>query len=182
MQPPRHPRKTVLKTDARPLGPILHSHPESQPRPAWRERGGYERVQQAPTTDRPRSVRSGRSTDRRDQDPFSEAAVGFASSHRLIISHLEAFQSVRIMSSSGTSEESERIFVSLGMFIIDDFQFHDENDKPTGRTLPPQVSTLSVTVAFSDFEHVQLDWRWGDICYCGRTYMVNSFMDSEGCV
>ncbi|OSX60360.1 hypothetical protein POSPLADRAFT_1147632 [Postia placenta MAD-698-R-SB12] len=43
------------------------------------------------------------------------------------------------MSSSGTSEESERIFVSLGMFIIDDFQFHDENDKPTGRTLPPQI-------------------------------------------
>ncbi|KAI0921496.1 hypothetical protein AcW1_004545 [Taiwanofungus camphoratus] len=30
-------------------------------------------------------------------------------------------------------------FVSLGMFIIDEFSWHDENDRPTGRTLSPQI-------------------------------------------
>lgn len=35
---------------------------------------------------------------------------------------------------------AQRVFVSLGMFIIDEFQFHDEEDRPTGRTLPAQES------------------------------------------
>ncbi|CCM03402.1 uncharacterized protein FIBRA_05533 [Fibroporia radiculosa] len=35
----------------------------------------------------------------------------------------------------------ERIIVSLGMFIIDDFQFHDDDDQPTGKILPPQESS-----------------------------------------
>ncbi|KAH9853707.1 Ribokinase-like protein [Lenzites betulinus] len=30
-------------------------------------------------------------------------------------------------------------FVSLGMFIIDEFSFADENGNPTGKTLPPQI-------------------------------------------
>ena len=34
-----------------------------------------------------------------------------------------------------------RAFVSLGMFIIDEFSFADEDGKPTGRTLAPQVSS-----------------------------------------
>lgn len=33
-----------------------------------------------------------------------------------------------------------RVFVTLGMFIIDEFQFHDEEDRPTARTLPAQES------------------------------------------
>ena len=39
------------------------------------------------------------------------------------------------------AQDYSRVFVSLGMFIIDEFQFHDENDRPTGRTLPAQESS-----------------------------------------
>ncbi|KAH9844016.1 Ribokinase-like protein [Rhodofomes roseus] len=38
------------------------------------------------------------------------------------------------------AQDRARVFVSLGMFIIDEFQFHDDDDRPTGRTLPPQES------------------------------------------
>lgn len=31
-------------------------------------------------------------------------------------------------------------FVTLGMFIIDEFYFLDEEGKPTGKILPPQES------------------------------------------
>ncbi|KAH9938441.1 Ribokinase-like protein [Fomitopsis serialis] len=37
------------------------------------------------------------------------------------------------------AQDHARVFVSLGMFIIDEFQFHDEEDIPTGRTLPAQI-------------------------------------------
>ncbi|KZP24669.1 Ribokinase-like protein [Athelia psychrophila] len=33
-------------------------------------------------------------------------------------------------------------FVSLGMFILDEFAFHDENGEPTGKTMPPQERLL----------------------------------------
>lgn len=36
--------------------------------------------------------------------------------------------------------ESQRQLVTLGMFIIDEFEYMDENGQPTGRTLPPQGS------------------------------------------
>ncbi|KZT72640.1 Ribokinase-like protein [Daedalea quercina L-15889] len=36
-----------------------------------------------------------------------------------------------------------RVFTTLGMFIIDEFQFHDEEDRPTGRSLPAQESSKS---------------------------------------
>ncbi|KZT12947.1 Ribokinase-like protein [Laetiporus sulphureus 93-53] len=32
-----------------------------------------------------------------------------------------------------------KVLVTLGMFIIDDFEFNDEDNKPTGRILPPQI-------------------------------------------
>lgn len=35
---------------------------------------------------------------------------------------------------------NRRHFVSLGMFIIDQFAYLDEDGNPTGRTLPAQVS------------------------------------------
>ena len=35
---------------------------------------------------------------------------------------------------------SRRHFVSLGMFIIDQFSFADEDGNPTGKTLAPQAS------------------------------------------
>ncbi|KAI9001247.1 Ribokinase-like protein [Trametes punicea] len=34
---------------------------------------------------------------------------------------------------------ASRDFVSLGMFIIDEFSFADENGDPTGKSLPPQI-------------------------------------------
>ncbi|KAI0676919.1 Ribokinase-like protein [Trametes maxima] len=38
-----------------------------------------------------------------------------------------------------SEQQSLRDFVSLGMFIIDEFSFADENGNPTGRTLAPQI-------------------------------------------
>ena len=38
-----------------------------------------------------------------------------------------------------------RHFVTLGMFIIDDFEFLDEDGNPTGKELPPQVSKSTET-------------------------------------
>ncbi|KAI0721829.1 Ribokinase-like protein [Cerioporus squamosus] len=40
---------------------------------------------------------------------------------------------------SDDANSKHRAFVSLGMFIIDEFSFADENGKPTGKTLPPQI-------------------------------------------
>jgi hypothetical protein len=34
----------------------------------------------------------------------------------------------------------QRQFVSLGVFIVDEFLFEDEDGNPTGRNLDPQVS------------------------------------------
>nr|VWO97302.1 CBFD_NFYB_HMF domain-containing protein [Ganoderma boninense] len=36
------------------------------------------------------------------------------------------------------SDESSRNFVSIGMFIIDEFSFADEDGKPTGKTMTTQ--------------------------------------------
>ncbi len=41
-----------------------------------------------------------------------------------------------------SSPNDTREFVSLGMFIIDEFTFVDEEGKPTVQTLPPQVRAL----------------------------------------
>ena len=38
------------------------------------------------------------------------------------------------------SDSKHRQFMSLGMFIIDEFSYLDEDGQPTGRTLPEQVS------------------------------------------
>ena len=52
---------------------------------------------------------------------------------------------------------SPKSFVTLGMFIIDEFLYMDENGLPTGRTLEPQGSAA---VPFdpmnlgSDFKHL----------------------------
>lgn len=43
-----------------------------------------------------------------------------------------------------SSPNNTREFVSLGMFIIDEFTFVDEKGEPTGQTLPPQVSVLAI--------------------------------------
>ncbi len=40
------------------------------------------------------------------------------------------------------NNSEHRAFVSLGMFIIDEFSFADEDGKPTGKTLAPQVSSI----------------------------------------
>jgi hypothetical protein len=42
----------------------------------------------------------------------------------------------------------ENIFVTLGMFIIDEFTFMDENGRPTGRSLAPQESWLGLLLTF----------------------------------
>lgn len=36
-------------------------------------------------------------------------------------------------------ESKTRQFVTLGMFIVDEFTFEDENGIPTGKTIAPQV-------------------------------------------
>lgn len=43
-----------------------------------------------------------------------------------------------------SSPDDTREFVSLGMFIIDEFTFVDDKGEPTGQTLPPQVRALSI--------------------------------------
>jgi len=35
---------------------------------------------------------------------------------------------------------THRAFVTLGMFIIDEFRYADENGEPTGKTSEPQES------------------------------------------
>lgn len=36
------------------------------------------------------------------------------------------------------AKEDTPVFVTLGMFIIDEFAFLDDHGQPTGRTLAPQ--------------------------------------------
>lgn len=36
--------------------------------------------------------------------------------------------------------EAQRQLVTLGMFIIDEFEYLDEDGQPTGHALPPQGS------------------------------------------
>jgi len=43
--------------------------------------------------------------------------------------------------------DSPKSFVTLGMFIIDDFLFADEEGKPNGRTTPPQESRFRLSPA-----------------------------------
>jgi hypothetical protein len=76
---------------------------------------------------------------------------------------------------------TQRQFVSLGMFIVDEFLFEDEDGNPTGRNLDPQVSlcrrsgdnpprnpsACSLLIFPSGFG-VDVDWRWRNLC-CHRS-------------
>jgi hypothetical protein len=76
-------------------------------------------------------------------------------------------------------------FVTLGMFIIDEFSYMDGNGHPTGKTLPPQErqcaqefqASESLTLSF-----VCLDWWWRDVCCDRSLYMVRElfFCASSG--
>lgn len=46
-----------------------------------------------------------------------------------------------------SSTNDTREFVSLGMFIIDEFTFVDEKGEPTEQSLPPQVCVLAIVSA-----------------------------------
>jgi len=43
-------------------------------------------------------------------------------------------------------------FVTLGMFIIDDFEFLDENGKATGKEVAPQVSKTVLAMVCGSIE------------------------------
>jgi hypothetical protein len=54
---------------------------------------------------------------------------------------------------------TQRQFVSLGMFIVDQFLFEDEDGNPTGRSLDPQVglrAEMKETVSRTSFARMDL--------------------------
>ena len=69
---------------------------------------------------------------------------------------------------------TQRQFVSLGMFIVDQFLFEDEDGNPTGKYLDPQVSLrkrathVCLLFNFSKNLNVNVDRRRGDLC-CYRS-------------
>ncbi len=48
-----------------------------------------------------------------------------------------------------SSYNASRSFVSIGMFIIDEFSFADKDGKPTGKTMAAQASLLCTTATTS---------------------------------
>lgn len=66
---------------------------------------------------------------------------------------------------------ASKAFVTLGMFIIDEFSFRDENGIPTGRTLPPQESNDNILLTLSNLLDFT-DWRRRNLCSDRGTYMV----------
>jgi hypothetical protein len=64
------------------------------------------------------------------------------------------------------------IFATLGLFIIDEFSFSDDEGLPT-KTVAPQGS-LTFRVNCISFPHIlySLDRRWGDVRSYGRSNMV----------
>lgn len=47
--------------------------------------------------------------------------------------------SAYLLTEVAVANMTQRQFVSLGMFIVDQFLFEDKDGNPTGRTLDPQV-------------------------------------------
>jgi len=67
----------------------------------------------------------------------------------------------------------ENSFVTLGLFIIDEFTFEDEDGRPTGRFLAPQASWLGLCQQFFLTVNPPLiDWRWWNLCRNRSSYMV----------
>ncbi|TFK56064.1 Ribokinase-like protein [Heliocybe sulcata] len=83
-------------------------------------------------------------------------------------------------------------FVSLGMFIIDEFEYLDEHGQPTGRTLSPQGSRPTLPAKkvgmiidrgtdFANWIQDRLDsydrsmWLFRDHADCGTTRALNSY-------
>lgn len=81
-----------------------------------------------------------------------------------------------------SSTDDTREFVSLGMFIIDEFTFVDDKGEPTGQTLPPQVRALSICsirIYNSQTSLRRSDWRWRYLRRHRRTYMVSYRADTS---
>jgi len=74
---------------------------------------------------------------------------------------------------------AQRQFVSLGMFILDQFLFEDEDGNPTGRNLDPQVSLRTHATCvyslliFSQNSNVNVDRRRGNLCRYGSQDLVS---------
>jgi len=62
-------------------------------------------------------------------------------------------------------------FVTLGMFIIDDFEFLDESGQATGKEVAPQVSK-TVLAIFYLLDRTTLDRGWRHICSYRSSYLV----------
>lgn len=60
-------------------------------------------------------------------------------------------------------------FVTLGMFIIDEFSFADENGLATGKTVPPQGSGHRLVISLP---HFPPDRRWWHLRRHRRSHMV----------
>jgi hypothetical protein len=62
------------------------------------------------------------------------------------------------------------IFATLGLFIIDEFSFSDDEGLPS-KTVAPQGS-LTFRVNCNSSHLLLIDRRWGDVCSYRRSYMV----------
>ena len=56
---------------------------------------------------------------------------------------------------------AQRHFVSLGMFIVDQFLFEDEDGSPTGKSLDPQVSPCGHDIDDALFPQLERELRLG---------------------
>jgi hypothetical protein len=63
-------------------------------------------------------------------------------------------------------------FVTLGMFIIDEFSFLDEQDRPTGRSFAPQESWLGCRILFTGLTIYSTADRGWDLYRDRSSYLV----------
>jgi hypothetical protein len=114
----------------------------------------------------------------------SSRDVGWSTSQTVgeaaILTGNDRCPSLLIVAMSGS-----RKFVSLGMFIIDEFAFADAAGKPTGCSLSPQERVLFFTPVHTRapsglFVHFSTSDWWGrHLCRHWRTRVVRGFSRSS---
>lgn len=82
----------------------------------------------------------------------------------------ELFGKQYVMAATSVS----RHFVTLGMFIIDQFEFLDEEGKETVKTLDPQVLNLVRTINNTTNECIYTDRGRGHLCCNWCSNLVGS--------
>ena len=75
-----------------------------------------------------------------------------------------------------SSEKSSKAFSTLGMFILDKFEYLDEQGRPTGRETTEQVRTARhPCIRDRNRAYDRLDrWRW-NLCSCRMQDVVRTF-------